>query len=65
VDFVTPRRDRDRAPFRRAQSCGELPDAVDIDLAIDPLVGPVYYRMPITGEPAPAEFTDVLVDEYL
>jgi AcrR family transcriptional regulator len=65
TDFVTPQRDRDRAPFRRAQSRGELPDDLDIDLAIDQLVGPVYYRVLITGQPVPPEFTNALVDQHL
>jgi len=65
AEFVTPQRDRDRAPFRRAQSRGELPDAMDIDLAVDQLVGPVYYRVLIAGQPVPPEFTDALVDRYL
>jgi AcrR family transcriptional regulator len=65
ADFVTPQRDRDRAPFRRAQGRGELPDDMDIDFAVDQLVGPVYYRVLITGQPVPPEFTDALVDHYL
>jgi hypothetical protein len=38
ADFVTPQRNRDRAP---------------------------YYRVLITGQPVPPEFTDALVDQYL
>jgi AcrR family transcriptional regulator len=65
AEFVTPQRDRDRAPLRRAQSRGELPDDTDIDLAADQLAGPVYYRVLVTGQPVPREFTDALVDQYL
>ncbi len=65
ADFVTPQHDRDRAPFRRAQIRGELPDGFDIDLAADQLVGSVYYRVLIAGQPVPPEFTDALVDQYL
>jgi AcrR family transcriptional regulator len=65
AEFAAPQRDRDRAPFRRAQARGELPDAIDVDLAVDQLVGPVYYRVLITGQPVPPEFTDALVDQYL
>jgi AcrR family transcriptional regulator len=65
AEFVTPQRDRDRAPFRRAQERGELPDGTDIELAVDQLVGPVYYRVLITGQPVPPEFTDALVDQYV
>jgi hypothetical protein len=62
---VTPQRERDRAPFLRAQSRGELPAGTDVDLAVEQLVGPVYYRVLVTGEPVPPEFTDALVDRYL
>jgi AcrR family transcriptional regulator len=65
AEFVAPQRDRDRAPFRRAQVRGELPDAVDVDLDVDQLVGPIYYRVLIAGQPVPPEFTDALVDDYL
>jgi AcrR family transcriptional regulator len=65
AEFVTPQRDRDRAPFRRAQDRGELPDNTDVDLAADQLVGPVFYRVLVTGQPVPPAFTDALVDQYL
>jgi AcrR family transcriptional regulator len=65
AEFVTPQRSRDGGPFRRAQGRGELPDVMDIDFAVDQLVGPIYYRVLITGQPVPPEFTDALVDQYL
>jgi AcrR family transcriptional regulator len=65
AEFTTPQRERDRAPFIRAQRRGELPATADIDLAVDQLVGPVYYRALITGQPVRPEFTDALVSEYL
>jgi AcrR family transcriptional regulator len=64
-DFVGPQRDRDREPFLRARRRGELSQNEDIDLAIDQLVGPIYYRVLITGEGVPPEFTDALVNRYL
>jgi AcrR family transcriptional regulator len=65
AEFVAPQRIRDQAPFRRAQLRGELPDDTDIGLAADQLVGPIYYRVLITAEPVPPEFTDALVNRYL
>ena len=32
---------------------------------VDQLVGPVYYRVLVTGEPVGLPFTDRLVDRYL
>jgi hypothetical protein len=62
---VSRQRDRDRAPFLRARGRGELTDATDIDLAIDQLVGPIYYRVLITRQDVPRRFTDALVNCYL
>jgi AcrR family transcriptional regulator len=64
-EFVAPQRERDRQPFLRARRRGELSQTGDLDLAVDQLVGPVYYRVLITGEGVPPEFTDALVDRYL
>jgi AcrR family transcriptional regulator len=65
AEFVAPQHERDREPFLRARRRGELSRAEDIDLAIDQLVGPIYYRVLIAGQGAPPEFTDALVDRYL
>jgi len=65
AEFVAPQRERERAPFLRARGRGELDPAADIDLAIDQLAGPVYYRVLVTGQPVPRQFTDALVDRYL
>jgi AcrR family transcriptional regulator len=64
-EFMAPQRERDRQPLLRAQRRGELSQSEDIDLAIDQLVGPIYYRVLITGQAVPPEFTNALVDRYL
>lgn len=64
-DFVGPQRERDREPFLRAQRRGELSQTEDIDLAVDQLVGPIYYRVLVTGQAVPPQFTDALVHRYL
>jgi hypothetical protein len=65
AEVIARQRDRDRAPFLRARSRGELTGDTDIDLAIDQLAGPVYYRVLITRQDVPRQFTDALVDRYL
>jgi len=65
TEFLTPQRDRDRAPFLRARRRGELAQGTDIDLAIDQLVGPVYYRVLVGRRSVPPRFTDALVAGYL
>lgn len=65
AEVTAPQRERDLAPLIRARDRGELPATTDIDLAADQLVGPVYYRVLVTGAPVPPEFTDALVSRYL
>ena len=64
-EVMARQRDRDRAPFLRARRRGELPEATDIDLAIDRLVGPIYYRVLLARQGVPVTFTDALVRCYL
>lgn len=65
ADHLGQRRERDRTPLVRALARGELPPDTDVDLAVDQLVGPIYYRVLVTGQPVPPEFTDQLVDRCL
>jgi hypothetical protein len=64
-EVMARQRERDRAPFLRARSRGQLTESTDIDLAIDQLAGPVYYRVLITRQTVPSRFTDALVERYL
>ncbi|MFZ0048269.1 MAG: TetR/AcrR family transcriptional regulator [Streptosporangiaceae bacterium] len=65
AEIIDRQRDRDRQPFLRAQQRGEVAGDCDIDLAIDQLAGPVYYRVLVTRQGVPASFTDALVSRYL
>lgn len=63
--FLREQRERDRLPFDRAIGRGQLPAGTDVPADADELLGPVYYRALVTGEPAGRQFTDRLVDHYL
>jgi AcrR family transcriptional regulator len=65
ADHLSQQRSRDRLPLLRAAGRGDLPAGTDIELAVAQLVGPVYYRVLVTGEPVTSEFTDQLVDAFL
>jgi AcrR family transcriptional regulator len=65
ADHLSRQRDRDRLPLLRAVDRGQLPAQTDVDLAVEQLVGPIYYRVLVTGQPVPAEFTDQLVEAFL
>ena len=63
--FLREQRERDRLPFDRAVARGQLPAGTDVPSDADELLGPVYYRALVTGEPVDRRFTDRLVDHYL
>ncbi|GAB7048643.1 TetR/AcrR family transcriptional regulator [Catenuloplanes indicus] len=65
AEHLNRQRELDRAPLERAVTRGDLPAGLDLDLLVDTLVGPIYYRVLVTGDPVGAEFTDRLVDEAL
>lgn len=65
TDYLNQQRARDRLPLLRAIERGQLPPDTDLDLAIDQLIGPIYYRVLVTGQPVPGEFTDALVNQFL
>ncbi|MFL6077353.1 MAG: TetR/AcrR family transcriptional regulator [Mycobacteriales bacterium] len=65
TDYLSQQRARDRLPLTRAVGRGDLPADLDIDLALDQLLGPIYYRALVTGDPVPPTFTDHLVSQFL
>jgi AcrR family transcriptional regulator len=64
-EFIAGQRELDRLPFLRAAGRGDVIDSAGIELAIDQLAGPVYYRVLITGQPVTPDYTDALVESYL
>jgi AcrR family transcriptional regulator len=47
--------------FERAVEKGELAPGVDPELAVEALIGPLYLRLLVTGEPLEVEFLDGVV----
>jgi AcrR family transcriptional regulator len=58
-------RERERTLLVRGIARGELPADLDVDTALAELLGPVYYRVLVTGEPVDPAFTDSLVNTFL
>ncbi|MBX6769806.1 MAG: TetR/AcrR family transcriptional regulator C-terminal ligand-binding domain-containing protein, partial [Actinomadura rubrobrunea] len=54
-----------RPPRERAARRGELPADLDVAAETERLVGPLYYRILVTGEPVDDDFIDGLVDAFL
>jgi AcrR family transcriptional regulator len=64
-DYLSRQRDIDRVPIQRAIERGELSADTDVELAVDQLVGPIYYRVLVTGESVDQKFTNALVTDFL
>jgi AcrR family transcriptional regulator len=62
---LADQRARDLLPLRRAAARGDLPANLDLDLALDRLIGPVYHRVLVTGAPVTPRVTDALVGSFL
>jgi AcrR family transcriptional regulator len=56
-----PFRDNLAAMLRRAVTRGEIPPPADIDLAVSVILGPLHYRLLVSGEPLTAGLVDRLV----
>ncbi|MEW2499110.1 TetR/AcrR family transcriptional regulator [Amycolatopsis sp. CA-161197] len=57
--------ERDRLPFERAVARGELPADTELDSLVEQAIGPVHYRVLVTGAPVTREFTDALADRVV
>jgi AcrR family transcriptional regulator len=65
TEFGRTRRAVLRAVFDRAAGRGELRDGVDIDVAIDVLVGPIFTRRLITRSPLSRKHATAVLDLVL
>jgi len=63
--YLDPQRQREREMLNRGIAAGQLsPQALDVDVALDALCGPVIYRA-LTGAQIPRSFTDGLIADIL
>ncbi|WP_290056148.1 TetR/AcrR family transcriptional regulator [Amycolatopsis solani] len=56
-----PRREVGEAMLRRAITRGELPEDLDMELALDVLAAPIYWRLVVRMAPAEPDYVDRLV----
>jgi AcrR family transcriptional regulator len=63
--FLNAQRDIDRMPLLSAIRRGDLDPKTDVELAIDSLLGPIYYRVLVTGASVTRPMTDALVEQCL
>jgi AcrR family transcriptional regulator len=63
--FVEPRRQQGRAAFARAAARGEIPDDVNVEVALDMLYGPLYHRLLHRHAPLTDRFVADVIDAVL
>jgi AcrR family transcriptional regulator len=63
--FVQARRDEGRALLERAVAAGDIRADVDLELALDLIYGPIFYRLMMARAPIDAGFADALLREVL
>lgn len=63
--FLRARRSTVRTAMQRGRDRGEVRTDIDLDVAVDLLAAPFYYRVLITGEPVDEDLARRLVDATL
>jgi AcrR family transcriptional regulator len=65
VAFAAERRAHVRSALGRAAARGELRPGTDLDVAVEQLVGPVVYRMVVTGSVPTGAEVGAMIDQLL
>ena len=65
TEYFERQREQDRIPLRRAIERGELSANTDIDMAVDRLLGPIYFRVLVTGMPVTQEIVEELTIRFM
>jgi AcrR family transcriptional regulator len=64
-DWVLPRREEAKAIFKRHKDRGNLAEDVDLELLLDEMYGPIYFRLLVEHRPLDAEFAKSIGDSVL
>jgi AcrR family transcriptional regulator len=64
-DFIAARMERSREVLRAAIARGELRQDLDVEVAVDLLIGPIFYRRLVSRDALDRAFVTRLVDEFL
>ena len=64
-NWLTPRRDDAKRIFLQGVDRGELRKDIDVEVAIDALYSPLFYRLLLKHQPLNQNFVDRLVDAVM
>lgn len=64
-NWLTPRRDDAKRIWQRGVERGELREDIDVQVAIDALYSPLFYRLLLKHQPLTKNFVDRLVDAVM
>lgn len=64
-EFVSIRRAEMRQILERVTGDGALPAGADLDIVMDMVVSPIFYRVLLSGDPTDDEFVDRLLGQLL
>jgi AcrR family transcriptional regulator len=59
--FILARREEGRALLQKAAAQGMIRNDLDLEVALDMIYGPLFYRLLVGHKPLTAEFTDALL----
>lgn len=60
--FITPQAEKTVARLKKARDQGQLSPDFDLDMAMDILSGPLYFRVLITQQPLTHDYVDRMLD---
>jgi AcrR family transcriptional regulator len=63
--FVQARRDEGRALIEQAVAAGDVRADVNVEIALDLIYGPIFYRLTMAHAPIDARFVNILLGEVL
>ncbi len=63
--FIAASRAHGRELLERAMRQGELREDLDLEVALDLVYGPIYYRLLVGHAPLDRAFTDAVLDQVL
>ena len=61
--YVRPRREEAKVVLMRGIECGELRKDIDLDVAVDALYGPIWYRIMVPHAPLSKKWAGKLADQ--